>query len=284
MSILVSTGPTTVTKTWYVDGTASDVGTVTIGIDDADGNEIVAAGTAVTDNGDGTYEYALAVQNAPKILTITWTVGSQSQTDILEIVGGWLFTEAELRAFHAGDIAAADFTDAQVNEARDAIAVEFESICGVSFVPRYRREVLAGSGETGLWVDRPMLGSVLACTISGTTVTASNFTVDSLLPLVLRTNGTFSTPSSSSPRNVTISYTHGHTVVPPDIKRAALILARSRLVSDVTGTGVPANASSWTDSSGTFTSFAPSAKTDRWYGMPNVDIPLQRHSLNVPVS
>ena len=285
VSVLVDTGPTTLTKTWYVAGTATDVGTVTIGIVDADGTVIVAPLTAVTDNSDGTYDYSLAIQTQVASLSVTWTNDDgQALTDIVEIVGGWVFTEAELRAFHGADITAAKFTDAEIDEVRDAITEEFETICGVAFIPRYRREVLKGTGTTELGVARAKVQSVLACTISGTTVTATNFTGDPLIPVVHRTNGTFSRPTSTNPVNVTISYRHGHPSVPPAIKRAALIVAHSRLVADVKGQGVPANASSWTDPSGTYQSFGPSAKSHRWYGMADVDIALGKHDLNPAVS
>ena len=280
MSILKDTGATTLTKTWYQDGTATDVGTVTIGIDDADGTEVVATGTATTNAGSGVYTYSLAVQDEVKILTITWTADDESQTDVLEVVGGWLFTETEIRAFQKSDLSSSSlFTDAAIAEVRDAIAVEFETICGVSFVSKYGRQVLAGSGGRSLDVAATKLQSVLACTISGTSVDASDFAVDELAPLVFRTNGAFTGPTTTLPRNVTISYRHGWAVVPPDIKQAALVLARIRLISNEEGTGIPAHASSWTDASGSYQAFAANAKTKRWYGMPTVDIPLARHQL-----
>ena len=287
VAVLADTGPTTLTKTWYVDGDATDVGTVTVGIVDADGTEVVAAGTAVTsDGGDGTYTYTLGVQTEVAVLTVTWTVDTsptQALVDIVEIVGGWMFTEAELRAFQGADITAAAYTDAQIDEVRDAITEEFEQICGVGFIPRFRRQVLPGTGSNELDVTRAKVQSVLACTISGTTVATSNFVPDELIPVVYRTNGVFSRPTASNPANVTISYRYGHPTVPPAIKRAALILAHSRLVADVKGQGVPANASSWTDPSGTYQSFGPSAKSQRWYGMAAVDIALARHNLNPDV-
>ena len=284
MSILVNTGPTTITKTWYVDGTATDVGTVTIGIDDTDGNTIVAAGTAVTDNSDGTYEYALAVQTEVKELDVTWTSGDQALTDRINIVGGWLFTEAELRSFYKSDLTSSTtYPDADINAARDRIAAEFEQICGVAFVPTYRRETHAGDGTTVLKVDRPYIRAILSATISGTAQTVGNLTFDDTLPYVFHTTGTFSRSSTSKPRNVTISYRHGHQTVPPDIKRAAMILARQQLVKDVTGAGIPETASSWNDGTGQYVSFAPNDKTGRWYGIPAVDTALRRYSMQNPI-
>ena len=278
IEVLIDTGPTLLTKTWYVDGSASDVGTVTIGIVDADGTEVVAAGTAVTDNTDGTYEYSLAIQTEVADLSVTWTNNDgQALTDRVAVVGGWLFTIAELRAFHASDLTAAAYPNDDVGAMRTLITAEFERICGVAFVPTYKRQVLPGTGTRELEVDRPKLSSVLACTIGTATVTG--FVVDELLPVVYRTGGVFNLATSTNPRNVTISYRHGHETVPPDIRRAAKIAAHSRLKKDVTGAGVPYSASSWNDGTGQYQTFAPNNKTQRWFGIPDVDSVLREYRL-----
>lgn len=284
MSILVNTGPTTLTATWYVNGTPTDVGDVTVGIDDADGNEVVASGTSTTNAGDGVYTYSLAIQTQVKDLTVTWTDvdATASIISTVEVVGGWLFTEAELRAHQGSDITAASYTDAQVNEVRDAIADEFEHICGVSFIPRYRKQTLKGSGDFRLELDRARIQSVIVATDSGSTLTAGNITPDDVAPFVDSTDAVFLQPSRSYPKNVTISYRHGYESVPPSIKKAALDLAVHRLKADVSGTGMPLTASSWNDGSGNF-SFGANDQTGRWYGMPSVDSALRRYMARSPV-
>ena len=102
-----------------------------------------------------------------------------------------------------------------------------------------------------------------------------------VVPTIYRTDAAFSKASTAQPRNIVVSYRHGYETPPADIKQAALVLARARLVANVQGTGVPAHASSWSDSSGTYTSFAASSKTNRWYGMPVVDGALTRHNMTV---
>jgi hypothetical protein len=283
VSILVNTGPTTLTKTWYVDGTATDVGTVTIGIDDGDGNEIVAAGASVTDGSDGTYEYDVAVQTAPKQLVVTWTSGDQNQVDYLEIVGGWLFTEPELRAFYSSDLTSeSTYPDAKIAEARDRITAAFEKHCGVSFVRRWRRETHSGDGSAILTVDRPYVSSVSVATVGGTDVSAS-VTNAPVLPYLYRTSATWTHATQASPFNVVVSYVHGHQSVPGDIKRAAMIAARHELVKD-TGAGVPETASSWNDATGQYVSFSPNDQTERWYGIPKVDSALREFNMKIPVS
>ena len=284
MSILVNTGPTTLTKTWYVDGTATDVGTVTIGIDDGDGTEIVAAGTSVTDPADGTYSYAVPVQTAPKQLVVTWTSGTQNQVDYLEVVGGWLFTEAELRAFYSSDLSSeSTYPDAKLAEARDRITAAFEEHCGVSFVRRWRRETHPGDGSAILTVDRPYISSVSAATVGGVDVSAT-VSVAPVLPYLYRTSAAWTHATQASPFNVVVSYVHGHQSVPGDVKRAAMIAARQQLVKDVTGAGVPETASSWNDSTGQYVAFAANDQTERWFGIPSVDSVLREFSMKIPVA
>ena len=282
MSILAGTGPTLLTQTWYVDGDPSDPGTVTIGIVDGDDTIVVAAGTATNNTGVGVSTYSLAIQAVPKQLTITWTAGSQTQIDTLEVVGGWLYTEPDLRVFYGSDLDAATYSDAQLAEARERITTEFEQICSVSFTRRWRRENLSGDGTYLLRVERPYISSVVTATVGGTDV-SSTVSADPFLPYLHRTSGTWNRATTTDPFNVDVSYVHGHATVPPDVKRAAMILARQQLAKDVTGQGIPETASSWNDSTGQYVSFAANDQTERWYGIPAVDTALRRYNLNVAV-
>ena len=101
--LLAGAGPYSLIKTWDVDGTATDVGDVTVGVVDGNGDTIVAVLTATTNNADGTYTYSLADQANPDQLTITWTRTNTGADliDRLELVGNWLFTESQARAFQA---------------------------------------------------------------------------------------------------------------------------------------------------------------------------------------
>lgn len=286
-SILKNTGPTTLTKTWYVNGTATDVGTVTIGIVDAAGTVVVAALTATTNNGDGTYTYSLAIQTQVSELTVTWTDSTgQSLVDEIEVRGNHLFTEAEARAFHGAELAnATTYPDGDIAEARDRIMDEFQQICGVSFVERYRRDQLPGTGGRVLFVKYPHVQSVLSATVSGTTVPVANVVATTPDGKGLwRTNGTWTRGTASNPLNVVVEYSHGLDTVPGDIKRAALILLRHLLVKDTTGGGLSDRAISLTDEVGTIRLSQPSNRFNRPYGIPSVDTALDRYSHRVPVS
>jgi hypothetical protein len=62
-----------------------------------------------------------------------------------------------------------------------------------------------------------------------------------------------------------------------------MILARHQLVKDVTGAGIPEQASSWADESGRFVSYAENDRTGRPYGIPAVDTALRRYTLRLPI-
>ena len=286
-SILVDTGPTTLTKTWYVDGTQTDKGTVTIGIVDLDGTEIVAPLSATVKVGSGataTDTFALAVQADVNELVATWTATDEAAEDTVNIIGGRLFTEVELRAHYDADLSDDTvYTDALVAEARDRITAEFENICNVAFVSTYNRETIPGSGGRILELDKPRISSVLAATIGTTSQTVADLTPDPTLPWVYHTTSFWNHGTATDPLNVTISYVYGWPSPPPDIKRAAMILARMQLLKDVTGQGVPEIASSFTDPTGQYTSFGANDMTGRWYGIPIVDATLRRYSLNIPL-
>ena len=284
MNILKNTGPTTMTESWYVNGTATDIGDVTIGIVDTYGNEIVAAETATTNVGDGTYTYVLAVQTEVKDLVITWTGGTQSQVERIGIIGGWLFTEAGLRAYYGSDLASeSTFPDADIQVVRDRIADEFEEICGVSFVPKYRQQTLAGNGRYQIKADRFYIQEILAAKISDVAQTASDLTTHPTLPYINHTTRLFTTPSVANPYNIVVAYRHGWQTPPADIVRAAMVLARQQLLKDITGAGVPETASSWNDGTGQYVSYAANDQTQRWYGIPSVDGALRRYNVRSPV-
>lgn len=264
----------------YVDGTLTDLDAApTYTITDAAGNT-EDTGTA-TNPSTGVYRVSVAGQSEVDKWTVAWTgtlsSNAWSATTTIEIVGGHLFAEAELRAHHDSQITAATFSDAEITEARARITDEFEHICGVSFIPRFREEKMPGTGDYAVELDRPLVSEILGVVIGSTSITATDFEVDNDARMLYRTNGWFTAPSSSDPVNVTVRYEHGYADVPGDVKRAAIILARHQLLRDVTGTGIPANASSWTDPSGSYTAFAPNNSSGRFYGIGEVDTVLQRY-------
>ena len=235
--ILANAGAVTLTKTWYVDGTGTDVDDVTIGVVDGNGDEIVASGTATTNGGSGVYTYALADQPNPDLLTVTWTDVSSGDTrvDRIELVGAWLFTEAQARAFSAkADAAAAniplasdtEYPDATLADERARITDDLENWTGRSWIPRYCRMKLQGTGgahldlrngipvdSTGNPLHRPgrldSIGTLLSVDVGGTAVTVGDIEVDPSRNRLLHKTGTFAASTVSNPFNVTVEYVYG---------------------------------------------------------------------------
>jgi hypothetical protein len=249
------------TQTLYSDGDPTDLGTVTIGIVDANGDTIVAPGTAVTDNSDGTYEYTLAKQTELGFLIATWKVTSGSDfVSYIEVVGNELYNEAQMRAFGDGAITASDYSDTDVARARDAATDYLEQQTGRSWITRYARVVLPGSGGPSVWLengysvtssgvllDRPGRNRDVTRVIAVNGSAPSNVTVTPHGEL-LKTEGHWEASSQSDPLNVAIQYVYGLPYSLDGVDRIAMMLARHFLVAS----RQPANAVSYNDALGTY--------------------------------
>src|SRR5215217_5067951 len=119
--------PATVSQQWYEDGTATDPGTVTVGITRADGTTLVAAGAATSGTGTSPRTFNLTTTHTALLdrLKLTWTSTTKGTlTSYVEIVGGFLFTLAELSA----DLATSTttYTAAQMADARTYAETQIE--------------------------------------------------------------------------------------------------------------------------------------------------------------
>jgi len=281
LTILRNTGPTTLTKYWYEDGTVVDAGAVTIGIVDAADATVVAAGTATAKNGTGTstnYTYSLAIQTTVKQLTVSWTRSDTGAVleDEIEVVGDVLFTEAEARAFTVTGSqtplsSATSYPDATIAEARDRITALFEQYCGVSFIPRSAYLELPGSGGRRLDVPHHRIIQVLSCTIGGTAQTATDIEPLRNQRQLAHKTGTFSFPSTADPQNVHVCYEHGYEHPPLDVKRAGLLL----LLREIVPSDLPDRALSYSNADGTFRLSYPGENSPT--GIPTVDETLNRY-------
>lgn len=254
------------TFTAYQDGTQTDLGTVTIGIEDANGDEVVASGTSVTDNDDGTYNYTLSKQTEPNFLIATWSVsGGADLTQYYDVQGSWLFTEHQLRNFD--DQAISDtttYTDADIAAAHQQAVEYMEAYTGRSWVRRYNRAVLSGTGSrfldvsdsfdrtaSGLMLNRPGAGQDIIQIIranDGSDITTSNIQILSG-GILQRTDAVWTKATSTSPLNVTVEYEYGQPYPVDGADRVAMLLARHWLVS----TRVSDAATSYNDPLGTYT-------------------------------
>ena len=217
----------TISHIFYVDGIPTnpspDAATVTITRDD--GTVLVNA-AAATEAGTGVVTYTLTPTQTALLdaLTVSWTAtfGGQSQTfiDIVEIVGGFLFTIAEARAVKPLDNTTA-YTLQMIRDTRTLVEEALEDACGVAFVPRYKRETVMGTGSSRLVLSQPRVTAVRS--ISAITDTTS---------IVVHTSGVIYYPAGFARDTAYIvSYEHGHPSPPLPAKQAALALAKKFLLS-----------------------------------------------------
>lgn len=266
MSLLANAGPYDLTKTWYVDGTATDVGDVTVGIVDGNGDTVVASGTATTNNADGTYTYQLADQTDPNFLTVTWTRsdGNGDLVDEVEVVGGRLFTEAAFRAHNDDQFTSTTrYPDAAIAAARTSASQALEMWTGQSWVPRYCRVQLSGNGEHALYMGdanprtaagKPLhrpgrmrhIHRLLSATVSGSSVTVGNVVADR--SILYRTDGTWTRGTTSNPLNVTVEYVYGHAYPVDGVDRIAMLVAADLLRESILSN----RATTWSDELGTY--------------------------------
>jgi hypothetical protein len=256
--LLAGAGPYALTKTWYVNGTPTDVGAVTIGIVDGNGDTVVAAATSTTNNSDGTYTYSLADQANPDQLTITWTRSGTGAdlVDRVELVGNWLFTEAQARTFAAkADATSAliplasstEYPDATLADERARIGDDLEFWTGRAWIPRYARVEIAGNGAArlplgngvcrtadGYGLNRPArladIDQLLTVTVDGTALDLDNIDVDPIRAHLIHKAGTFSPATSASPFNIVIEYVYGMGYAVDGVDRIAMKLLVDRLV------------------------------------------------------
>lgn len=140
------------------------------------------------------------------------------------------FTAAELKTF---DPDLASFSDAQCDAERDRTQLEFERICGVAFEARtVTSEWHLGDGAGWLWLDWHQVTSVTAASIDGVALSAgelADLVVDRRMGRLWRQNGW------TNGEDILVTYAHGYTAVPADIKQAAMLRTRERLARTMSG-------------------------------------------------
>lgn len=259
---------------------AAPAGTATVGITRADGTTLVAAGTATSGASTAPRTYALTAANnlLLDLLTVTWTDSGDgsTHTTLVEVVGGFYFSVAQARAAEPSLQDTVKYPTVDVEARRREVEDEAEDICGVSFVPRYRRVTLNGTGGSGLIAPDTMLRTVRSVTADGTAWTAGQ-----LATVTLSEYGTLSLTSGVWPwgtRNVVIAYEHGYDRPPTGLTVAALTRLRSRL--NLVKSDIPDRAERYLAVEGG--AFQLSMPREYMTGLPEVDAVYQRYSLRVP--
>lgn len=213
-------------------GTGATVGTVTVDITRADGTLLVDDG-ATTDNGDGTYSFELSssLNDQLDLLRLEWTVVSTSEVVPTheEIVGSLLFTIAEARGarFTGQQAPLSDdtvFPDSEIARMREQITRRFEQETGKSWVRRYARVEVPGTGTFSLPLWRGVARAADGNSVGGPgrargvsqilSATANGTTVDPAIIVpkgnrLLRTSGFWPASTQSDPLNVVVEFGYG---------------------------------------------------------------------------
>lgn len=290
---VAKSAPATLTHTFVVGETPTDAaGSVTVTITDLNGTVVIAAATA-THGTTGQYTYALAGQALLTRYTVAWTgtfTGSAvTETDYLEIVGGFFFNLADARDSDSSLKDGARFTTAMLASSRQEVEDEVEMICDRAFVPRYRRAILDGSGSPDIlltdfrWAAegrsaadvRLIRSATVAPQVGQAFVALTSTQLAALIPtadgMLRRVDGAIWTEGV---QNVIVEYEYGLHAPASELVRAALVRLRDRL--SIPLTGINERASSFTAiDGGTYRLDMPGAfKT----GLPAVDAVYSRYS------
>jgi hypothetical protein len=209
-------------------------GSVTVTVTRDDGTVLVNAATAVH-GAAGSYSYALAPVSEIDQLTIRWAGSwggvAQSVTTYAEVVGGLLFTLAELRDFGDGKLASSsEYPDSLLIAKRADVTGLFEQVCAVSFIPRYAKDTLEGRNRRVLRLAHRRPNRLLTVTVNGTALSSNERAQLDLYPDG-RIDHPAYWPANLPRRNVVVAYEHGYKIAPARIKTAALTLARYELIS-----------------------------------------------------
>ena len=230
----------TVTQTFYVNGTPTDVGSVTVTITRTNGTALYTA-AATVNNGDGTYDYTLTESDTDRLdlLRFDWlaTASNQTLTSVVEVVGKHVVTEAQVRAFDPALNDPTAFPDADILRARDWATDRLEHWTHRSWIPRFRMGKYAGAGSPILYaVDAQQtrggssgqgsttdLKSFITADMSGTTITTGVTIINGGFH---RGSGTWNTATRADPLNVTLEWAYGCDTLEDGVERVMLILVR----------------------------------------------------------
>lgn len=279
-SLILRGTPETLSMSWYANGEIADPGATTIGIVNAAGTVVVASGTATTGTGAAARTYNLPSSETADldILTVTWTTANYGvRSQYIEVAGEQLYTIAQARAFSFSKLDDDEkYLQLWIEDGRRWILDMLYERCGVSFVPRYRRVTLDGSGARGLLLPDIKVVAVRSIEYrerGSTTWTA--FTADELADAL---PGPYSIERESlgyftrGRANWRVGYEHGFLVPPGEVVNAALAL----LVDALVESNFSNRATNEVSALGTFTIATAGMKPNPWSayrytGLPDVD-------------
>lgn len=290
---VLRTAASTLTRSFYVEETATDAGgAVAVVVSRLDGST-VASGPAADAAGIGNYSFALPGGPAAPasatwqldLLNVTWTgtFGSAvvTLTDQVEVVGGFYFGLAEGRASDASLASALTYPTEKLAAKRIEVEQECERVTGRAFVPRFRRILLSGSGRAELAVPDQDLRAVRAVSLSWSTGQALvPLTGSSLTNIVPTADGLlvrpFGEPWPRGSANVLVEYEYGLDHPPSAVVDKAM--QHLRVLLNATRSGVPDRAYSYTVNDGGAVATYQLATPKRGsVGIPEIDAVYARY-------
>lgn len=279
---------TSLTFTVEADGDPEDQGVATLDLVDLDDNE---ESVSATNAGSGVYTATVGPYADLDYLTARLSFGANLSFDQghIEIVGGFLFTESQARAFQDGRLDSdTKFDDADIAAERVRVTDWLEAQTAVSWVPRYRRVALQGSGSDNLALYGPTrsegpsggegyvhhINRILSLTIDDEAVDTALVEIDGAR--LWLTDGTFT--YRRRPGNVVVEYEYGYPSLRNGVDRIALL----ELVNRLPASRLSPNAESSTDEFGTY-SWAPQ-NNGRPSRNPEVNAWCRSQDMRVPIA
>lgn len=268
------------------DGEPTDPGTTTVGVTRADGTVLVAPGTATVVDGTARTAALTPAQTASlDLLAVTWTVSGVTYPTVVEIVGGYYFTIAQARASDSALANDTKFPTAELLGHRRDVEDEFEEICKVAFVPRYRRQRVDGRGDGSLLLPVGWPRRIVAVSDVADDGTTAAWSVGDVAGIRVDPSGSGSGVITSPVRpfpwgslNVLIAWEHGYDRPPPEVRTAALTRLRHRATRP--RSAIPDRAETFQIDGGTVYRLDSAGRTHT--GIADVDAVLDRYSLDIP--
>lgn len=220
------------TRTTDEDGSPVTVSAPSLKLYNGAGTQIGTTYTPTATAGQLTYTVPAGVLTALDRYEAIWsgTVSGAAweKRHPLELVGGFLFEVADLRAFDPAFADAVRYPGNLIRAARTAAESRFEQACHQAFVPRGRRRHKVGNGTFRVQVPDNAVRS-----ITGAYIGVDALTGDDLTEIVVREWGAFDRPSGkvwTDGSLVSLHFEHGLDFPPAEVSQAVMLLAREYLV------------------------------------------------------
>ena len=262
-------GTDTITAAFYGGGeTAATRGSVTVTVT-SDTGATLATGSASEDGSTHVYSYSLttAATAAIDLLTVTWASASETITTHVEVVGGFYFDLADLRAMNDISGQTTKYPTDSLRRARDWIEDIIDGTVNAPFVRRYFRDQF--NWTPNLVLRQPYGRALLSMSVNGTAVSGGDLaalTIDSSGRIVTAATGV------QSYRTGLVDIRYEAAVMdscPADLREVALQAARWHLIATDGQSGIPSRATSITNEFGNVN--LTTASKDRPTGIPDVD-------------